>query len=495
MGNINKIANGTLFFDFRYRGKRCKEYTKLKDSPANRKRLRGILERIEAEITLGTFDYAAYFPESPRAREFAAELERVHQVNSGLPTFGEFAETWYNQMSIEWRDSYASTIRSTLDTHLLPHFGDRALDALTKADLLDFRVELSRKRGKKNNTLSAERINHIMTPLRMILNEAAGRFEFTSPFQGIKALKVPKTQVEPFTLGEVRVLLETVRKDFRPYYTVRFFTGMRTGEVDGLQWKYVNFERREIHVAESWVNEKMTTTKTDGSDRIIHMSQIVYDALKEQQTRTGKLRYVFCNRNGSPLSHNNVTKRVWYPLLRHLGLSPRRPYQTRHTAATLWLAAGENPEWIANQMGHTTTEMLFRVYSRYVPNLTRRDGSAFEALLQQTMVSPATDGGQHTAAVNSDAEASTAFEVGTTAEANAAVETTETAADIEAKSIEPATPEPTEKPAKTLNGTDGASYKQDPVRRKTRPRKTAQRRKSVNTSDTELSLKEWLRDR
>jgi integrase len=53
----------------------------------------------------------------------------------------------------------------------------------------------------------------------------------------------------------------------------------------------------------------------------------------------------------------------------------------RHTAATLWLAAGEAPEWIARQLGHTSTEMLFRVYSRYVPNLTRRDGSAIERLL------------------------------------------------------------------------------------------------------------------
>ena len=53
----------------------------------------------------------------------------------------------------------------------------------------------------------------------------------------------------------------------------------------------------------------------------------------------------------------------------------------RHTAATLWLASGEAPEWIARQLGHTSTEMLFRVYSRYVPNLTRQDGSAMERLL------------------------------------------------------------------------------------------------------------------
>jgi len=79
------------------------------------------------------------------------------------------------------------------------------------------------------------------------------------------------------------------------------------------------------------------------------------------------------------------TRRVWYPLLEYLGLGKRNPYQSRHTAATLWLAAGENPEWIARQLGHANTGMLFRVYSRYIPNLIRQDGSAFEQLLDQEL--------------------------------------------------------------------------------------------------------------
>lgn len=386
MGTINaKEGTGTLFFDFRFRGKRCKEYTKLKDSPANRKKLKKILEHIEAEIILGTFTYGEYFPNSKRAAEFARDLERVDVVQSGLPCFREFGETWFSQMKVEWRDSYTDTVRSTLDKYLLPEFGDRPLTAITKDDLLDFRADIASRKGRKGRTLSPERINHIMTPLRMILNEAAQRYSFTSPYQGIKSLKVPKTDVQPFTLVEVKQILDTVRSDFKPYYTTRFFTGMRTGEVDGLQWKYVDFDRREIHVAENLVKGSLGETKTEGSNRIIHMSEIVYDALKEQEKATGDEQFVFCNSKGTPLSHNNVTKRVWYPLLRLLGLAKRRPYQTRHTAATLWLAAGENPEWIARQMGHTTTEMLFRVYSRYVPNLTRRDGSAFEALLSQTL--------------------------------------------------------------------------------------------------------------
>ncbi|MDC0069414.1 tyrosine-type recombinase/integrase [Gammaproteobacteria bacterium] len=222
-------------------------------------------------------------------------------------------------------------------------------------------------------------------PLRSIMNEAAERYEFSSPFKNIKPLKVSRTDVDPFTLAEVRQLIDHVRPDYKNYLIVRFFTGMRTGEVHGLKWKHVDFEHRQILVRESFVAGRQTTTKTDGSTREIQMSQPVFDALKQQSKVTCDFDYVFTNKAGNPLSVHNVTKRIWYPLLTRLALPPRRPYQTRHTAATLWLAAGENPEWIARQMGHSTTEMLFRIYSRYVPNLTRQDGSAFESLLNRTL--------------------------------------------------------------------------------------------------------------
>ena len=381
MGSVRvRSQTGKLFFDFRYRGKRCREQTALDDTPANRKKMKQILERIEAEITLGTFDYARYFPESPNVAELQGD-GRGQPTAGQTPLFRDFAEDWIEEMRVQWRPTHTENVRLTLDKYLNPHFGEEEVGRITKADILDFRSTLAKVTNRKGEHLSASRINHIMTPLRMILNEAANRFDFSSPYHGIKSLKVPRTDVEPFTLEEVKQILEHVRDDFRPYYTVRFFTGMRTSEVDGLQWQYVDFERRQILVRRALVKGELVYTKNDGSFRTIDMSQQVYDALQEQWRATGQYDFVFCGRNGTPLSHNNVTQRVWYPLLRYLELRPRRPYQTRHTAATLWLAAGESPEWIARQMGHTTTEMLFRVYSRFVPNLTRQDGSAFERLL------------------------------------------------------------------------------------------------------------------
>ncbi|WP_269621518.1 site-specific integrase [Zhongshania sp. BJYM1] len=378
------VRSNRIYIDFRYKGVRCREQTKLNDTPANQKRAKQILERIEAEITLDTFDYARYFPKSKRVADFQDHARRIDQLKSYTPTFAEFSAVWFSETEVSWRNSHKDNVALTLRKYLCPAFGDMPLDQITKAQLLAFRANLTKIPRKNGNTgLSPARINKIMMPLRQILNEGAERYQYASPFRGIKTLKLQKSHIEPFSFEDVHRIIATVRADFKNYYTTRFFTGMRTGEIDGLMWKYVDFERREILIRETWVMGQMEYTKNDGSQREIQMSQPVYDALLAQRDATSEYAYVFCNRLGTPLSHNNITRRVWYPLLRYLGLNNRRPYQTRHTAATLWLAAGESPEWIARQMGHTTTEMLFKVYSRYVPNLTRADGSAFERLLTQ----------------------------------------------------------------------------------------------------------------
>ena len=401
MGSIRvRDDNMHLFFDFYFRGTRCREQTALPDTQANRKKLEKILERIELEIKTGTFEYARYFPGSRMVSKFAAPVQITQPVLSAavvatvagnrqsttnLPTFKQFSATWVAENEVAWRRSNRRTIDDILNRHLLPAFGEKGVDEITKADILTFRSTLAKVPGRKAETLSAKRINAIMAPLRQILNEAADRFEFTTAFRNIKPLKQLRSDVEPFTLEEVQKILITVRQDFRNYYTVRFFTGMRTGEIDGLKWKYVDFARRQILVRETIVAGEEDTTKTEGSQREIQMSQLVFDALTSQAKLTqGRSQYVFCSAEGNPLDHNNVTKRVWYPLLRYLDLTQRRPYQTRHTAATLWLASGENPLWIARQLGHSSTEMLFKVYGRFVPNLTRQDGSAFERLLLQT---------------------------------------------------------------------------------------------------------------
>lgn len=394
MANVRaRRETGCLFLDFRYRGIRCREQTVLQDTPANRRTLESLANRIKREMAKGTFDYGTFFPDSPRVAQFAAAASLSGSAGS-MPspassagggvtqTLGEFAEVWYSENLPRWRDTHADTIRGTLDQHVLPAFKDRLLGEITRAQLLAFRGELGKLKKRSGEALSPSRINHIMTPLRMLLAEASERHEFVTPFRNIKPLRLPKLDIQPFSLEEVHRILDTVRPDWQPYLAVRFFTGMRTGEVNGLEWKHIDLDQDLMLVRQTIVKGKLENTKTDGSMRDIPMVPAVRAALLEQRKLVpGDCRWVFAQRNGEPISLINFTNRVWHPLLRHLGLARRRPYQTRHTAATLMLGSGENPEWVARMLGHANTEMLFRVYSRYVPNLTRNDGRAFTGLV------------------------------------------------------------------------------------------------------------------
>jgi integrase len=262
MGNIRaRKDNNKLFFDFTYQKVRCREQTALDDTPTNRKKLLSIMNRIEAEITLGQFNYANYFPDSPRAIKFQNSMHKTTSLNTETPLFRDFAAVWVNEMQAQWRISHKEGVELNLQKYVLPVFGHKEVGHITKAEILEFRSSLAKVTKRNGKSLSASRINHIITPLRMILNEAANRYDFSSPYHGIKSLRIPKTDVEPFTITEVKKIIDTVRPDFRNYYIIRFFTGMRTSEVHGLQWQYVDFERKQILVRQALVKGGLAYTK------------------------------------------------------------------------------------------------------------------------------------------------------------------------------------------------------------------------------------------
>jgi integrase len=114
------------------------------------------------------------------------------------------------------------------------------------------------------------------------------------------------------------------------------------------------------------------------------MVPMVQHALREQRAAS-QLRssYIFPSRTGGPLNITNVRERVWKPALRRAGLRYRTMYQTRHTFATLALQSSEQIGWVSKQLGHTSDEMVIRHYAKFIPNLTRQDGSALAKVMQE----------------------------------------------------------------------------------------------------------------
>lgn len=385
MANVRvKKETDNLYFDFQYLKIRCREYTNLKDSSLNRKKLGSVIKRIETEISLGTFEYAKYFPQSKMLDKINLKLEELSGKYRKSPTFKQFSEQWLEEFLPSWRVSTAESYQTMINNRLLPFFGEMEASRITKSDILKFRSQTTKFNDGK---LKPKTINKYMKLLKMILDEAALRYDFTTPYQGIKLLKEEKVHIQPFSLAEVNQIIQSIRIDWRNYIIVRFFTGMRTSEIDGLKWKYVDFEKRQILIRETFSKGRYEYTKNDTSQREIEMNSIVYEALQTQyKEQAGKYEHVFVSPKGDAINNSNFLNRVWIPVLKKLNLTYRRPYQTRHTCATLWLGAGENPAWIAMQMGHANTDMLFKVYARYVPNLTRSDGSAIDQLLKNNIV-------------------------------------------------------------------------------------------------------------
>jgi len=81
---------------------------------------------------------------------------------------------------------------------------------------------------------------------------------------------------------------------------------------------------------------------------------------------------------------NNLRNRVWKPALSKAGLRLRTTYQTRHTFASLMLSYGEDPLWVARMLGHTSTEMLYRHYGKFIRNRMRRDAVKFLKGLEES---------------------------------------------------------------------------------------------------------------
>ena len=277
-----------------------------------------------------------------------------------------------------------------LHSQLLPEFGERRVSNITEGQIRRFITRL------QDEGLSARRTNLSLAVLKMNLRAAYHRHLIRGePYAGIRSLPAPRTEVDPLDPEEVETFLSTCPPHWQPYFTVSFWTGARPGELAALRWGDVDWVNGKFRIRAGRYRGVEGPPKTASSIRDVDILPPVAEALKLQKAQQAARRiqagegapdrgedYVFTGRNGGLLNGNYLRDRVWYPTLTKAGLRRRTMYQTRHSFASNALAAGEAPSWVSAMLGHTTPEILFKVYSRYIPNKTRQDGSAFASRME-----------------------------------------------------------------------------------------------------------------
>jgi integrase len=128
-------------------------------------------------------------------------------------------------------------------------------------------------------------------------------------------------------------------------------------------------------------NREKEDLKTAESRRAIKIRPSMQAALEDQKmlTQGFDTPYVFINTQGRPILQDKL-RELWARAMKKSGLKYRRMYETRHTFCSWALGAGELPEWVARTLGHVDTSMIYKTYGRYIRNLLRADGTAFEGL-------------------------------------------------------------------------------------------------------------------
>lgn len=369
-GNVFAATAGSIGVRFRYRGVACEERIKLAPTPRNMAYARNLRGRIMDEIAKGVFDYHAYFPGSRRSVLLAKEPAAMVSVSSKL-------ESWLSgiEPSIE-RSTYLGYERAVRNT-LIPIFGTTLLRDLSRGQVRTWIA---------SQTTTAKRINNTLTPLRAMLAECVADGTLAhNPVAGIVVKRKAKKDddIDPFTPSEREAILRECSGQFRNLVQFAFWTGLRTSELIALRWQDVDFTRGHVLVRVAMVSGQIKGPKTKAGKRQIKLLPAARVALQAQREHTllqGD-RVFHDPRTGEPWGGDKpIREWHWRPALRRAGVRYRYPYQTRHTYASTLLSAGENPVWVASQMGHKDWVMIVRTYGRWIPEVDPTAGDKAAAV-------------------------------------------------------------------------------------------------------------------
>src|SRR5664280_1834470 len=177
---------------------------------------------------------------------------------------------------------------------------------------------------------------------------------------------IVKGNIAVLNPGQIRAFLEAIpNQKYQMLFLTAIMTGARQGEILGLKWSDVDFEKKQMHIKRTFNHERFFTPKTKESIRSIDLAPMMVLELKKWKLASGGINEVliFPSEAGSPISPQNLTRSYFKPALKVAGLPEIRFHDLRHTFASLLIDQGENIKYISSQLGHASTTITLDVYS------------------------------------------------------------------------------------------------------------------------------------
>jgi integrase len=303
-------------------------------------------------------------------------------------TFGEYAARWFaglNQLKPSTKRAYGSI----LAYQLVPAFGALPLTSLS-VDQVNEWLAL------RETTLKPKTRRNCLTLLHKLLEDAreAGHLA-VNRLHGSRAIRRPRALregdeaiIEVLTPAEIHHMLDAVDPERGPLFLVAVCTGMRLGELLGLQYGDIDFTAGKVHVRRTAYKGELYLPKSQKSRRAVDIGDQLLAALARwRRERHGATlpaadSLVFPAPDGeTAIDPDWLRKRVWAPTLAKAGLRHVRIHSLRHTFASMLIAQGENIKYISSQLGHASVQITLDRYGHLFPDEKRGAAMRFEAQL------------------------------------------------------------------------------------------------------------------
>lgn len=333
-----------------------------------------LVQTIKTEIRLGVFDMARHFPDDAEVQIAAAVDE------SKSRTVAQQLDLWrasvivaqstakgYDSAIRFWKGAPAEVPLNGQSLKDMPLFGD-----LRICDVVQSHIKAALK-TKENQ--SGKTTNNYISVLKQALDLAVGdRLIPDHPAVGKPVRRKWQAGTpDPFSKQETNAIVADMWSHYPEQVAAMcefwFLTGLRTSELHGLRWQSVDLDQRVIRIHEALVRGKAKASTKTNTERSVRLPQQAIDLLVAQRARTfnrGEHVWDDPNKEGGPWTDEKPFRRIyWTPTLKRLGIRYRRPYQCRHTNATMRLMAGQRPAYAAQQMGHSV-DMFVNTYTRWI---------------------------------------------------------------------------------------------------------------------------------
>ncbi len=257
--------------------------------------------------------------------------------------------------------------RRTLNTHLIPAFGEYQLREIGTVDLQQFVLQ------KMKSGLSWESANHFRNLMSKVF-ELAKKWNChygENPAVGVSLPeKVPVREKHVLTPDQIPPLLELLKEPARTMVFVGILTGMRVGEILGLRRKDVDFISGHIKIEQSNYRGVIGSPKTKGSRRSLPIPTGLVIPLAKicgHRARTEDESFVFQSCSGRPLNDSNLLHRHLKPAGRKLGAPWLNWHTLRRTHATLLQVSGASLRDAQVQLGHSKMSTTLEIYTLPIP--------------------------------------------------------------------------------------------------------------------------------